>query len=139
MQKGYKRSNKGMAVLRFFICLITILLLVFAGYFCLTKLDYSDKLANPDAEMRAYVEMTRIFLARPELQQVQQDVMLQIAAMHDQAADDLLRLPREERRRALATPEGRCCAMLGNHGLRYHMGRKEKLRRIVRAVRMILF
>lgn len=58
MQKGYKRSNKGMAVLRFFICLITILLLVFAGYFCLTKLDYSDKLADPTVTMRAYVEMT---------------------------------------------------------------------------------
>ena len=63
MQKGYKRSNKGMAVLRFFICLITILLLVFAGYFCLTKLDYSDKLADPTVTMRAYVEMT----ASPEL------------------------------------------------------------------------
>ena len=58
MQKGYKRSNKGMAVLRFFICLITLILVVFAGYFCLTKLDYSDKLEDPTAPMRAYVEMT---------------------------------------------------------------------------------
>ena len=58
MQKGYKRSNKGMAVLRFFICLITLILVVFAGWFCLTKLDYSDKLEDPTAPMRAYVEMT---------------------------------------------------------------------------------
>lgn len=58
MQKGYKRSNKGMAVLHFFIGLLFIALLVCAGYFVLTKLDYSDKLANPDASMRPYVEMT---------------------------------------------------------------------------------
>ena len=58
MQKGYKRSNKGMAVLWFFICLITLILVLFAGWFCLTKLDYSDKLADPSVSMRPYVEMT---------------------------------------------------------------------------------
>lgn len=88
--------------------------------------------------LRAYVEMTRFFLARPELREVQEDVMLQIAAMHDQAADDFLRLPKAERKKALASSEGRCCAMLCNHGLRYHMGRKEKLLRILKAIRMLL-
>lgn len=63
MQKGYKRSNKGMAVLRFFICLIVIVILVCVAYFFIAQMDYSDKLANPDAEMRAYVPMT----ASPDL------------------------------------------------------------------------
>lgn len=58
MQKGYKRSNKGMAVLRFFICLIIVIILVCIIYFFIAKVDYSDKLADPDAQMRAYVEMT---------------------------------------------------------------------------------
>ena len=58
MQKGYKRSGKGMAVLRFFIGLIVIAILVCVAYFFLAKVDYSDKLANPDASMRPYVEMT---------------------------------------------------------------------------------
>ena len=58
MQKGYKRSGKGMAVLRFFIGLIVIAILVCVAYFFLAKVDYTDKLANPDASMRPYVEMT---------------------------------------------------------------------------------
>lgn len=58
MQKGYKRSGKGMAVLRFFIGLIVIAILVCVAYFFLAKVNYSDKLANPDASMRPYVEMT---------------------------------------------------------------------------------
>ena len=64
MQKGRKRNNKGIAVLYFFFGLIAIILLVCVAYFFLAKMDYSDKLANPDAEMRAYVEMT----ASPELE-----------------------------------------------------------------------
>ena len=62
MQKGYKRSGKGMAVLRFFIGLIVIAILICVAYFFLAKVDYTDKLANPDASMRPYVEMT----ANPE-------------------------------------------------------------------------
>lgn len=58
MQKGYKRNGKGMAVLHFFIGLIIVAILMCALYFFLGKVDYSDKLANPDATMRAYVEMT---------------------------------------------------------------------------------
>ena len=58
MQKGYKRNGKGMAVLHFFIGLIIVAILVCALYFFLGKVDYSDKLANPDVTMRAYVEMT---------------------------------------------------------------------------------
>lgn len=87
--------------------------------------------------LRAYVEMTRFFLAQPALQPVQEDVMLQIAAMHDQAADDLSRLPKAEREKVLASPEGRLYAMLGNHGLRFHMGRKEKLRRMLKALGLL--
>ena len=63
MQKGYKRTGKGMAVTRFFIGLIIIAILVCVAYFFLAKVDYSDKLANPDASMRPYVEMT----ASPEM------------------------------------------------------------------------
>ena len=63
MQKGYKRSNKGMAVLRFFIYLIVIIILVCVAYFFLAKVDYSDKLADPNVQMRSYVEMT----ATPDL------------------------------------------------------------------------
>ena len=48
MQKGYKRNRKGMAVLHFFIGLIIVVILVCALYFFLGKVDYSDKLANPD-------------------------------------------------------------------------------------------
>ena len=55
MQKGYKRNGKGMAVLHFFIGLIIVAILMCALYFFLGKVDYSDKLANPDATMRAYV------------------------------------------------------------------------------------
>ena len=58
MQKGYKRNGKGMAVLHFFIGLIIVAILMCALYFFLGKVDYSDKLANPDVTMRAYVEMT---------------------------------------------------------------------------------
>lgn len=58
MQKGYKRNGKGMAVLHFFIGLIIVAILMCALYFFLGKVDYSDKLADPDATMRAYVEMT---------------------------------------------------------------------------------
>lgn len=58
MQKGRKRNNKGIAVLYFFIGLFTVIILVCAGYFFLAHFDYSDKLADPDASMRPYVEMT---------------------------------------------------------------------------------
>ncbi len=58
MQKGYKRNGKGMAVLRFFIGLIVVAIIIGVIYFFLQKVDYSDKLANPDVTTRPYVEMT---------------------------------------------------------------------------------
>lgn len=63
MQKGYKRTNKGIAVLYFFFGLIALAVCVGVGYFFLAHFDYSDKLADPDASMRPYVEMT----ASPDL------------------------------------------------------------------------
>ncbi len=62
MQKGYKRNGKGMAVLRFFIGLIVIAIIIGVIYFFLKKVDYSDKLTDPDITVRPYVEMT----ANPE-------------------------------------------------------------------------
>lgn len=56
MQKGYKREGKGMAVLRCFFGLFTIIVVVLLAVFML-KLDYSDKL-DPSTTMRPYVEVT---------------------------------------------------------------------------------
>ena len=58
MQKGYKRNGKVIAVFHFFIGLILVAMLIGIVYFLLEKMDYSDKLADPQATMRAYVEMT---------------------------------------------------------------------------------
>lgn len=55
MQKGHKRNGKGMAVLRFFIGLIIIAILVCVAYFFISKVDYSDKITDPDAILRSYV------------------------------------------------------------------------------------
>ncbi|MBQ8506073.1 MAG: hypothetical protein IJ466_01375, partial [Clostridia bacterium] len=84
MQKGYKRNNKGMAVLHFFIGLLFIALLVCAGYFVLTKLDYSDKLANPDASMRPYVEMT----AQPDQPSTEPDDDPELGAVIAEATEE---------------------------------------------------
>lgn len=74
MQKGYKRTNKGIAVLYFFFGLIALAILVGVGYFFLAHFDYSDKLANPDASMRPYVEMT----ADPESSVAAADPVIEI-------------------------------------------------------------
>lgn len=58
MQKGYKRDGKAIAVLHFFIGLIIVAILVGVVYFFLQKMDYSDKLADPQASVRPYVETT---------------------------------------------------------------------------------
>lgn len=58
MQKGYKRNGKGMAVLRFFIGLIVIFILLGVIYFFISKVDYTDKIADSNITLRAYVEMT---------------------------------------------------------------------------------
>lgn len=57
MQKGYKRTGKGIAVLHFFIGLIILAIVVFAIYFFVNMMDYSDRL-DPAASMRPYVEVT---------------------------------------------------------------------------------
>lgn len=57
MQKGYKRTGKAIAVLHFFIGLIVVAILLIAAYFCLEKMDYSNRI-NPDTTVRAYVELT---------------------------------------------------------------------------------
>lgn len=58
MQKGYKRNRKGIAVLNFFIGLIVLAIVVCVIYFFIEKVDYSDKLKDPEASMRPYVEVT---------------------------------------------------------------------------------
>lgn len=58
MQKGYKRDGKGLAVVRFFIGLIFLAIIVCVGYFFLSKVDYSDKIKDPNREVRSYVEIT---------------------------------------------------------------------------------
>ncbi len=62
MQKGHKRNGKSVAVLHFFFGLVIVAMLVGGLYFFLQKIDYSDQLMDPQATMRAYVEMT----AQPE-------------------------------------------------------------------------
>ena len=57
MQKGYKRTGKGIAVLHFFIGLIILAIVVFAIYFFVSMMDYSDRL-TPETSMRPYVEVT---------------------------------------------------------------------------------
>ena len=56
MQKGYKRQAKGMAVLRCFIGLFSVIIVVLIAYFYL-QVDYTDKL-DPSASIRPYVETT---------------------------------------------------------------------------------
>ena len=56
MQKGYKRQARGMAVLRCFIGLFSVIIIVLVAYFYL-QVDYSDKL-DPNASVRPYVETT---------------------------------------------------------------------------------
>ena len=58
MQKGYKRNNKGIAVVRFFCGLIFIAIIVFAVYCLLDKFDWSDSIKDPSVTVRPYVEMT---------------------------------------------------------------------------------
>lgn len=57
MQKGYKRTDKAIAVLHFFIGLIVVAIFLIVAYVALQKMDYSYRL-DPDASMRPYVEVT---------------------------------------------------------------------------------
>ena len=68
-KKGRKREAKGLAVVYFIIGLIILLIILAVIYFALVELDYSDRIKDPDATMRAYVEMT----ASPEALEVVED------------------------------------------------------------------
>lgn len=65
MQKGHKRNGKVVAVLHFFFGLVVVAMLVGGLYFFLQKIDYSDRLADTQATMRPYVEMTEQPQATP--------------------------------------------------------------------------
>lgn len=57
-KKGRKRQAKGLAVVYFFIGLIILSIILAVIYFALVELDYSDRIRDPQATIRAYVEMT---------------------------------------------------------------------------------
>ena len=57
-KKGRKREAKGLAVVYFIIGLIILLIILAVIYFALVELDYSDRMKDPDAKVRSYVEMT---------------------------------------------------------------------------------
>ena len=57
-KKGRKREAKGLAVVYFIIGLIILLIILAVIYFALVELDYSDRMKDPDATVRSYVEMT---------------------------------------------------------------------------------
>ena len=60
MKKGRKREDKGLAVARFIIGFVMLLIILGALYWTLVELDYSDKIKNPEATIRPYVETTAI-------------------------------------------------------------------------------
>ena len=57
-KKGRKREAKGLAVVYFIIGLIILLIILAVIYFALVELDYSDRMKDPEATVRSYVEMT---------------------------------------------------------------------------------
>ena len=57
-KKGRKREAKGLAVVYFFIGLIILSIILAVIYFALVELDYSDRIRDPEATIRSYVEMT---------------------------------------------------------------------------------
>ena len=57
-EKGRRRESKGLAVLYFIIGLIILLIILGIIYFALVRLDYSDQITNPNAQMRSYVAAT---------------------------------------------------------------------------------
>jgi len=57
-KKGRKREAKGLAVVYFIIGLIILLIILAVIYFALVELDYSDRIKDPEATIRSYVELT---------------------------------------------------------------------------------
>ena len=57
-KKGRKREAKGLAVVYFIIGLIILMIILAVIYFALVELDYSDRIKDPEATIRSYVEMT---------------------------------------------------------------------------------
>ena len=60
MKKGRKREDKGLAVAHFIIGFVMLLIILGAIYWTLVELDYSDKVRNPEATIRPYVEATAL-------------------------------------------------------------------------------
>ena len=60
MKKGRKREDKGLAVARFIIGFVMLLIILGALYWTLVELDYSDKIKNPETTIRPYVETTPV-------------------------------------------------------------------------------
>lgn len=56
MRKGLLREGKGLAVMRFFVWLLVLLILMSLGYFFIIHKDYSDKITDPSISLRPYVE-----------------------------------------------------------------------------------
>lgn len=56
LKKGRKREAKSVAVVYFLIGLVVLLGILTLIYFALVELDYSDRLEDPNAPLRAYVE-----------------------------------------------------------------------------------
>lgn len=79
-KKGRKREAKGLAVVYFIIGLIILLIILAVIYFALVELDYSDRMKDPDATVRSYVEMT------PEPQEIE--------AIEDEETEEESPLPR---------------------------------------------
>lgn len=65
-EKGRRRESKGLAVLYFIIGLIILLIILGIIYFALVKLDYTDQISDPNAQVRSYVAETPVPTAEPE-------------------------------------------------------------------------
>ena len=91
MQKGHKRNAKGMAVLRFFIGLIIIAILVCVAYFFISKVDYSDKITDLDANIRNYVPVSgENIVADPAVETPAGDDIINMDDLPDPAATEVV-------------------------------------------------
>ena len=54
MKQGYRRDGKAMAIVRFFMGLLCLLIVLLFAYLFLNR-DYTSKLENPDQVVRAYL------------------------------------------------------------------------------------
>ena len=87
-EKGRKRESKGLAVLYFIIGLIILLLILGVIYFALVKLDYSDQIADPNAQVRSYVAEETAAPALPAEDDVFDDITADAEAVEPQELED---------------------------------------------------